>query len=148
MVKKKRDTHIIEESFHKMKRSKYRKCVNIDFELSLGTVQTPSGAYTPIPRFTPNLPSNGPINTMTSGTLNKFTFIGQQWRSHPTLGVDWDVYLLSEDNQQWFIGFNFNFNFISQPIQSGYNEMFLKNSILSFLVVQVIGDTINIQLWK
>jgi hypothetical protein len=76
-----------------------------------GRVSTPAGWITPITRFSAGcqnpagaLPSNGTVHTLGSG-LQAFSFTGITWPKHPTGGIDWDVFLLSDTSaQQFFIG--------------------------------------------
>ena len=76
-----------------------------------GAVQTPGGPVTPTKnsyytRITPNKsekPSSGSVFNVPAG-LQKFSFVGQTWNKHPTKGIDWDLYTLSNENQQAFIG--------------------------------------------
>ena len=75
-----------------------------------GAVDTPVGKYSPIERFNdsgssqPNaLPSNGPDYPLGSG-LQHFAFTGQYWPAHATKGIDWDLYLLPEGGQRFYIG--------------------------------------------
>jgi hypothetical protein len=78
--------------------------------MAQGAVSTPAGSYTPIPRFnssgssTPNaLPSNGPDYALSSG-LQHFLFTGQTWPAHPTKGIDWDLFLIPDSPQRFYIG--------------------------------------------
>jgi hypothetical protein len=76
-----------------------------------GPVSTPSGWITPVSRFSAGcqnpagaLPSNGTVHTLGSG-LQAFGFTGIPWPKHPTGGINWDLFLLSDSNtQQFFIG--------------------------------------------
>ena len=78
--------------------------------MAQGAVETPAGALTPIPRINtsgssqPNaLPSNGPDHALSSG-LQHFLFTGQFWRAHATGGIDWDLYLVPDRSQRFYIG--------------------------------------------
>ena len=75
-----------------------------------GAVDTPAGAYTPVVRYntTQNTsvnayPSNGPVYTLASG-LQRFGFTGHAWPSHETAGIDFDLYLVPDGSQEFFIG--------------------------------------------
>jgi hypothetical protein len=76
-----------------------------------GRVSTPAGWITPVSRFSPGcqnpagaLPSNGPVNPLSSG-LQAFGFTGTDWPRHATRGIDWDLFTLSNTaTQQFFIG--------------------------------------------
>lgn len=75
-----------------------------------GSVDTPAGQYTPIPRLNtsgsskPNaLPSNGPDYALLSGPQH-FLFTGQNWAAHATKGIDWDLYLVPDGPQSFYIG--------------------------------------------
>ena len=78
--------------------------------MAQGPVATPAGQYTPIPRLnnagtsTPNVwPSNGPDYPLSSG-LQHFLFTGQLWPAHATNGIDWDLYLIPDGAQRFYIG--------------------------------------------
>jgi hypothetical protein len=78
--------------------------------MAQGAVETPAGAYTPIRRFNtsgsgqPNaLPSSGPDHALSSG-LQAFLFTGQLWPAHATKGIDWDLYLVPDGSQRFYIG--------------------------------------------
>jgi hypothetical protein len=79
--------------------------------MASGQVGTPAGWIMPITRFSPGcqnpagaLPSNGPVHNLASG-LQAFSFTGIPWPKHPTGGIDWDLFLLSDaSSQQFFIG--------------------------------------------
>jgi hypothetical protein len=79
--------------------------------MASGAVETPAGAIMPVSRFSKGcqspageLPSNGPINHLAAG-LNRFQFTGAAWLSHPTGGIDWDLYIASDSpTQQFLIG--------------------------------------------
>src|SRR5579875_500262 len=76
-----------------------------------GPVSTPAGWITPVTRFSPGcqnpagaLPSNGTVHTLGSG-LQAFGFTGIPWPKHPTGGINWDLFLLSDSTTaQFFIG--------------------------------------------
>jgi hypothetical protein len=75
-----------------------------------GAVDTPAGAYTPLVRFntTQNTsvnayPSNGPVHGLGSGP-QRFRFTGHDWPSHETGGIDFDLYLVPDGSQEFFIG--------------------------------------------
>lgn len=59
-------------------------------------VTTPAGPMTPTPRLWPDLPSATPPAALAAG-LKRFHFRGQ-------FGVDWDLYTLSSQPQQFLIG--------------------------------------------
>jgi hypothetical protein len=79
--------------------------------MASGRVSTPAGWVTPVTRFSSGcqdpagaLPSNGTVYDLGSG-LQAFSFTGTPWPKHPTGGIDWDLFLLSNSNtQQFFIG--------------------------------------------
>ena len=78
--------------------------------MARGAVMTPTGEYTPIRRLntsgsnTPNvLPSNGPDYSLAPG-LQHFLFTGQFWPAHATKGIDWDLYLVPDGEQRFYIG--------------------------------------------
>jgi hypothetical protein len=78
--------------------------------MAQGPVGTPAGRYDPVERLNtgqsqqPNaLPSNGPVRPLGPG-LQRFHFTGQTWLAHATEGIDWDLYLLPEVPQQFYIG--------------------------------------------
>ena len=78
--------------------------------MAQGAVDTPAGPYSPIERFDdsgtsqPNaLPSNGPDYPLGSG-LQHFLFTGQTWPAHATGGIDWDLYLVRDGDQRFYIG--------------------------------------------
>jgi hypothetical protein len=79
--------------------------------MASGPVSTPAGWITPVPRFSPGcqslaaaLPSNGTVHNLASG-LQAFGFTGIPWPKHPTGGINWDLFLLSDSTtQQFFIG--------------------------------------------
>jgi hypothetical protein len=49
------------------------------------------------------LPSNGPDYSLGSG-LQHFLFTGQFWPAHATKGIDWDLYLVPDGQQHFYIG--------------------------------------------
>jgi hypothetical protein len=78
--------------------------------MAQGAVATPAGQYTPIPRLNLSastqpvvLPSNGPDYPLSSGPQH-FLFTGQLWPAHATKGIDWDLYLVSDGTQRFYIG--------------------------------------------
>jgi len=78
--------------------------------MAQGSVKTPAGPYTPIERLNtgastePNAwPSNGPDYPLGSG-LQHFLFTGQLWPAHQTAGIDWDLYLVPDGEQRFYIG--------------------------------------------
>lgn len=87
------------------------------FSLNLmadGPVATPAGQMLPPQRSYANpldknggesrqLPSAGDLFTLSPG-LNRLSFVGQNWPKHPTQGIDWDLYLVAEEEQQAQIG--------------------------------------------
>ena len=75
-----------------------------------GPVTTPAGLYTPIERLNtsgtnePNaLPSNGPDHALGAG-LQHFLFTGRLWPAHETKGIDWDLYLVPDGVERFYIG--------------------------------------------
>ena len=75
-----------------------------------GPVTTPAGQYTPIERLNtsgtnePNaLPSNGPEHALGAG-LQHFLFTGRLWPAHETKGIDWDLYLVPDGVERFYIG--------------------------------------------
>jgi hypothetical protein len=79
--------------------------------MAAGAVTTPAGTVTPQVRFSPGcqsvapqLPSTGNVYGLGQG-LSQFTFTGVNWPKHATGGINWDLYLLSQDpTSQFFIG--------------------------------------------
>jgi hypothetical protein len=79
--------------------------------MASGPVSTPAGWITPVTRFSPGcqttavaLPSNGTVHDLASG-LEAFGFTGIAWPKHPTGGINWDLFLLSDSTTgQFFIG--------------------------------------------
>lgn len=78
--------------------------------MATGAVATPAGRYVPVERLNvgqsqqPNaLPSSGPDYLLNRG-LQHFQFTGQPWVAHPTQGIDWDLYLISDGAQRFYIG--------------------------------------------
>lgn len=78
--------------------------------MAQGPVDTPAGTYNPILRLNtsasgqPNVwPSNGPDYPLQPG-LQKFHFNGQSWPAHATMGIDWDLYLVPDQEQRFYIG--------------------------------------------
>jgi hypothetical protein len=79
-----------------------------------GPVQTPAGPMTPPLRSYDNplapgqqkkkeSPSAGQVFAVKPG-VNRLSFTGQRWPKHPTQGIDWDVYLIPDQQQQAHIG--------------------------------------------
>lgn len=67
--------------------------------MAAGNVSTPAGTITPTVRLSAGclavagqLPSNGTVNNLVAG-LQNFNFKGVPWVSHPTRGIDFDVWL-------------------------------------------------------
>ena len=63
-----------------------------------GDVATPAGKITPALRLHNNgdkkeLPSAGQVLDLAPG-VNRLGFAGQQWKAHPSQGVDWEVMLI------------------------------------------------------
>ena len=79
--------------------------------MAAGAVATPAGEVMPQVRFSPGcqsvaaqLPSTGSVYGLGQG-LSRFSFTGVNWPKHATGGINWDLYLLSEDPAgQFFIG--------------------------------------------
>lgn len=75
--------------------------------MAQGPVQTPAGSMLPPPRTSgvgkQELLSAGPVFSLSPG-VDRLSFTGQDWRGHPTGGIDWDLYLLPQEEQQAQIG--------------------------------------------
>ncbi|MHB9025188.1 MAG: hypothetical protein ACYC7E_13620 [Armatimonadota bacterium] len=90
--------------------------------LADGPLQTPAGAMTPPLRDYSNplgqgeqkkeSPSAGPVFAVKPG-VNRLSFTGQRWPKHPTQGIDWEVFLIPEEEQQAQIG---NWAIFWQPL--------------------------------
>jgi hypothetical protein len=77
-----------------------------------GDVEAPSGRVTPTPRIwgynqvagdRKELPSAGPVFPLPAG-LSRLRFTGQNWKTHPAGGIDFDVYVLSGHEQRAQVG--------------------------------------------
>ena len=80
-----------------------------------GDVETPGGRVTPPPRMWGNdsvaaarklpkeLPSAGSVFALPTG-LSRLRFTGQAWKAHPSGGIDFDVYVFADREQQAQIG--------------------------------------------
>jgi hypothetical protein len=92
--------------------------------MASGPVSTPAGWITPVTRFSPGcqtpaaaLPSNGTVHDLASG-LQAFGFTGIPWPKHPTGGINWDLFLLSDATTgQFFIG---NWGHGCHPLRERY----------------------------
>jgi hypothetical protein len=78
--------------------------------MAQGIVAAPGGNYPPVERLntgvaaTPNaLPSSGLVLPLAAGP-QRFGFRGQTWAAHPTRGIDWDLYLVPDGTQSFYIG--------------------------------------------
>ena len=79
--------------------------------MAAGAVATPAGTVTPQVRFSSGcqspagqLPSTGNVYGLGQG-LSRFTFTGVNWPKHAAGGINWDLYLASQDAAgQFFIG--------------------------------------------
>jgi hypothetical protein len=77
-----------------------------------GAVDTPAGVQTPPLRTHPRdsmtdaktqMPSAGSLFSL-NAAVNRLAFSGQTWKGHPSNGIDWDMYLLPQEEQQAHIG--------------------------------------------
>lgn len=77
-----------------------------------GPVETPAGIMTPEERTwgyeshhgdKKEFPSVGKVFTLQPG-VNRLRFTGQRWKAHPSMGVDFDVYVIASEEQQAHIG--------------------------------------------
>ena len=73
-----------------------------------GDIATPAGPVTPTLRLHNNgdkkeLPSAGQALKLAPG-VNRLSFVGQQWKVHPSRGVDWDVFVIAPEEQEFQIG--------------------------------------------
>jgi len=73
--------------------------------MSDSAVQTPAGAITPPKRVYNNanakeLPAATPQKTLNKG-LNTFMFNGQFWLAHPTKGINWNLYTVSDSQMDF-----------------------------------------------
>ena len=77
-----------------------------------GPVETPAGKVTPPERIwgyqshfgdRQELASAGRVITLNPG-VNRLRFTGHVWKSHPTQGVDFDVYVVADDQHQAHVG--------------------------------------------
>lgn len=79
--------------------------------MAAGSVTSPAGSITPTVRLSAGcqqpagqLPSNGTVNSLSAG-LNAFNFTGVPWVSHPSGGINWDMWQIpTGTTQQFFIG--------------------------------------------
>jgi hypothetical protein len=77
--------------------------------MAAGAVATPAGTVTPEVRFSSGcqsvpgqLPSSGTVYALGQG-LSGFTFTGVNWPKHATGGINWDLYLVSQDPAGQFL---------------------------------------------
>lgn len=104
--------------------------------MASGAVQTPAGPITPITRL--NTTGNASVNAYPSLSevynlslgLNKFVFSGQTWLQHPTGGIDWDLYTVTDEPAQFGLGswgHNWSPTYEEQEFRSangvGYSEI-------------------------
>ncbi len=73
--------------------------------MSDSTVQTPAGAITPPQKLYNNttskeLPDATPQKALNRG-LNTFTFNGQRWLAHPSKGINWNLYTVSDSQMDF-----------------------------------------------
>jgi hypothetical protein len=78
--------------------------------MAAGPVSTPAGPFSPLVRFSTGcqspagqLASNGPVLALPAG-LQHFNFTGATWLQHPTRGINWDLFTVSNSAQQFLIG--------------------------------------------
>jgi len=78
--------------------------------MATGLVQTPAGPIQPPIRLNTSVdgsenayPSVSATHLLPAG-VNHFQFVGQSWTQHPTKGIDWDLYTVSDEDQQFVIG--------------------------------------------
>jgi hypothetical protein len=73
-----------------------------------GDAQTPAGKVTPAGRTHKGgpqgeLPSAGEPFALPKGA-SRLQFTGQNWPAHPSKGIDWDLYVIADRDQQALIG--------------------------------------------
>ena len=77
-----------------------------------GDVETPGGKVTPVERIygyenrhgdRKELASSGQVLVLKPG-VSRLGFAGQSWKGHPTEGIDFDVFVLADGDQQAHIG--------------------------------------------
>ncbi|MHB9131237.1 MAG: hypothetical protein ACYDBB_09135 [Armatimonadota bacterium] len=80
--------------------------------VAAGAVETPDGTVKPLERtWQPSnikdgkkeYPSVGEVFLLPTG-VNRLRFTGQSWVAHPTGGIDWDLYVVADEDQEAYIG--------------------------------------------